>query len=91
MVTSVWVEPLARVCFEPKFFSVPVFASSNIGNLEVIHNNKDGLLFDFKIQDDLSAKLSFAEIFDYAYFSRNTYEDQKRFTVLRLLEAYEDI
>lgn len=90
IVPSVWCEPLARVCFEPKFFSIPVIASCKGGNPEAINNNKDGFIFNPDIEGDLLQKLFKAKDCDYNIFSQNSLNDSDRFSLSRLVENYEN-
>ena len=91
IVPSLWEEPLARVCFEPKFFSIPVISSCRGGNPEAINDKKDGFIFDPSVKDDLLSKLLNAEAADYDMFSQNSYFDRERFTVDKLVIEYEKI
>ena len=91
VIPSLWEEPLARVCFEPKFFSIPVISSCRGGNPEAINEKKDGFIFDPNVKDGLLAQLLNAEAADYKIFSQNSRYDRKRFSVDRLVKEYEII
>ena len=91
IVPSIWNEPLARVCFEPKFYGIPVISSNRGGNPEAVKHMVDGLIFDPAIKDDLLEKLKISEVVDYELFSKNSYSDKDRFKIPNLISAYEKI
>lgn len=88
VVPSQWAEPLARVCFEPKFFALPVISSCRGGNPEALNDGKDGLLFDPNIDGHLLEKLHLATRVNYKEFSINSFEDRRRFTLDKLVSSY---
>lgn len=91
VVPSVWNEPLARVCFEPKFFALPVISSCRGGNPEAINDGKDGFLFDPDIENDLLKKLCAAKSANYKVFAKNSFYDRERFRLDRLIRNYTSI
>ena len=91
IVPSVWNEPLARVCFEPKFFGIPVISSNKGGNPEAINHKVDGLLFDPDIIDDLYEKLCMAMSVNYEEYCQNSLADRKRFTIKNVVSKYVSI
>ena len=88
VVSSVWEEPLARVCFEPKFFGVPVIASNRGGNPEAITHGVNGFLYDPSDTKNLINAIIEALKSNYSELASNAFLDRKRFEVERLGERY---
>lgn len=91
VVPSIWNEPLARVCFEPKFFGIPVISSNKGGNSEAVNHKFDGLLFDPDLSNDLFEKLCLSLRVDYEIYCKNSLEDRGRFSIENVTSEYESI
>ncbi|HCG94242.1 MAG TPA: hypothetical protein DEX20_01305 [Halieaceae bacterium] len=88
VVSSVWDEPLARVCFEPKFFGVPVIAANRGGNPEAITHGVNGFLYDPGDPESLIAAILVALKSNYSELASHAFLDRKRFEVERLGDRY---
>lgn len=59
MVLPSILEPLARVIFEAQYSRIPVIVSRSGGNLELVKDGINGLLFEPKNEKDLASKIRY--------------------------------
>lgn len=88
---SLWEEPLSRVCFESKFYGVPIISSSRGGNPEVIVDSINGLIFDHSEKNAICNILKKSITMPYDELSKNALRDSKNFVVSRMVADYLEV